>query len=490
MSSAWSRCATPKAEPETYSLPLRLLTTPAAGAAESARGETLAEVVVEGRNGPGGFLREAIADAAVAEALVGAITRRRTLRGTAGEVIPSQGRVSRQLQSGPGQDAATAVRRPETGHGSVVFGNRFILRLIQRVPDGVSPELEVGQFLTERTRFRYMAPVAGALEYRRPRQANGTLGILLGFLPNEGDAWGYTLDEVRHFFERALLQRSRGTEFPLVAETALELARRDVPDLANALIGGYLENAVLLGRRTAELHLALASDAEDPAFAPEPFTSLYQRSLYQSMRNLTARSFHLLRDNLAGVPPDVAGEARRVAGAEDRVLQLFHGLTAHKVEARRIRCHGDYHLGHVLRAGREFFIIDCEGEPVGSSTDYRLKQSPLRDVASMLRSFDYAVHTVLYGPAGLGLIRTEEAPQLEPVAAFWRKWVSAAFLRGYLGSLEGANFMPTRPEHVDLLLRVLVLEKAVHELAYELLHRPEWVRVPVRAILALLRAQG
>jgi maltose alpha-D-glucosyltransferase/alpha-amylase len=286
------------------------------------------------------------------------------------------------------------------------------------------------------------------------------------------------------------MRRGRGEAFPLPGVTSLELSRGQPSTLAQEALGAYMQTAGLLGRRTAEMHRALASDPEDPAFAPEPFTSLYQRSLYQSMRNLTAHAFHLLRDRQGDLPKHVTAEAKRLAGAEDRVLQTFHSIVGRKVEASRTRCHGDYHLGQVLHAGRDFVIIDFEGEPARSVTERRIKRSPLRDVAGMLRSFDYAVHTVLYGPAGLGVIRPEEAPGLEPLATFWRKWVSASFLAGYLNNAQGASFVPPSVDQLDLLLRILLLEKAVYELAYELNNRPHWVQIPIRGILQLLKAQG
>ena len=166
--------------------------------------------------------------------------------------------------------------------------------------------------------------------------------------------------------------------------------------LVGETLGAYVEFARLLGRRTAELHLALASRDDDPAFAPEPFTAFYQRGLYQSMRNLTARAFRLLADRVKSLPPDVQGDARTLAGLEDQTLAAFHTVLGRTIPATRIRCHGDYHLGQVLYTGKDFVIIDFEGEPARALGERRLKRSPLVDVAGMLRSFDYVVHAVLY----------------------------------------------------------------------------------------------
>jgi maltose alpha-D-glucosyltransferase/alpha-amylase len=245
----------------------------------------------------------------------------------------------------------------------------------------------------------------------------------------------------------------------------------------------------LLGRRTAELHLALSSVADDPAFAPEPFSSLYQRSLYQSMRNQAVAGFQLLRDRLERLPEEVAEEARTLAGLEPTVLQAFGAVLGKKISATRIRCHGDYHLGQVLYTGKDFVIIDFEGEPARPLSERRLKRSPLRDVAGMLRSFDYAAHTVLFGAPESGVIRPEDVPKLESWARFWQLWVSSAFLRAYLHAAADAPFIPRARGELEVLLQVLLLEKSIYELGYELNNRPDWIKVPIRGILRLVGAE-
>jgi maltose alpha-D-glucosyltransferase/alpha-amylase len=268
----------------------------------------------------------------------------------------------------------------------------------------------------------------------------------------------------------------------------VELIDMDPPPLVAETMGAYLETARLLGRRTAELHLALGIERGDPAFAPEAFTSLYQRSLYQSMRNLTTRVFRLLRDQLPRLSERAAVEARSVAGLEERILDTFKALLTRRIQATRIRCHGDYHLGQVLHTGRDFVIVDFEGEPARSLAERRLKASPLRDVAGMLRSFAYAAHTGLLNTTNGGVVRPEDAPVLEPWAEFWRLWTSSAFLRSYLHRAADASFVPRERAELEALLSVLLLEKAVYELGYELNNRPDWLGIPIRGILQVLDA--
>jgi maltose alpha-D-glucosyltransferase/alpha-amylase len=257
-------------------------------------------------------------------------------------------------------------------------------------------------------------------------------------------------------------------------------------ELADEIVGGFLETARLLGQRTAEMHLALASDPEDPDFAPEPFTSLYQRSQYQSMRNGVQRSFDLLRARLAVLAEPAAAEARELLERESELLDVCRGIMGAPLEGRRIRCHGDYHLGQVLYTGNDFAIIDFEGEPARSLGERRLKRSPLRDVAGMLRSFDYAAHFPLYTAMPQAGLRPADAPHLEPWAGLWRHWVSAAFLGGYLPPVREAGLVPSEREPLELLLRVFLMEKSVYELAYELDNRPTWAPIPLRGVRALL----
>jgi maltose alpha-D-glucosyltransferase / alpha-amylase len=242
----------------------------------------------------------------------------------------------------------------------------------------------------------------------------------------------------------------------------------------------------LLGRRVAELHLALGSQRDDPVFAPEPFGRLYQRSLYQSMRNLTGQTFRLLRERLASLPKDVAGAGDRLAQLEPQVMDAFRQLLANPLTGERIRCHGDLHLGQVLRTGTDFVIVDFEGEPARSLVERRLKRSPLHDVAGMLRSYDYARHAAARAILERGIIGHAKSAAIDSWTAFWRAWVSSAFLRAYLHQLEGSTLLPRTRADLQLTLHLILLEKGVYELGYELNNRPDWVSIPIRGILELL----
>jgi maltose alpha-D-glucosyltransferase/alpha-amylase len=179
-----------------------------------------------------------------------------------------------------------------------------------------------------------------------------------------------------------------------------------------------------------------------------------------------------------------------VLAAEDRILERFHRLTARKLAAERIRTHGDYHLGQVLFTGRDFAILNFEGEPSRPLSERRLKRCPLRDVAGMLRSFQYAAYGRLFEEASAGMAAPESLPALESWARYWERWVSAAFLQAYLRRARGAGFLPPSREEREVLLDCYLLEKALQELSYELDNRPGWLRVPMRGIRQILTGEG
>ena len=476
-------------EPESYVLPLTYATgKTAVHVKRTAPEAVVARLQVKGEPEVG-ILYDALHDPKLAASLLEAVGKRRRSKGIRGEIQSWPTAAYRTLRREAKKDLEPHVMRGEQSNTSIVYGEQFVFKLFRRLGEGQNPDLEVGRFLTEKTRFEHIARVAGALEYRRPKQDALTLGILQAYVPNQGDAWNYTLDSLGRFFDRVKTWRPDGDadEMPLPADSLEEAAREEVPKEAHEFLGTYEESAALLGRRTGELHLALASETEDPAFAPEPFSALYQRSLYQSMRNAARKTFQLMRGRRASLPEELEDRARKIADREEDVLKRFRAVVDRKLSPTRLRVHGDYHLGQVLFTGKDFVIIDFEGEPARSLTERRLKRSPLVDVAGMLRSFHYAAYAGLRSGLESGLVPRDQETRFEAWADFWYQWVSAVFLRGYLDAAGDAAFLPPDPEDRDLLLEAFLLEKAVYELGYELNNRPEWVRIPLQAVSRLLR---
>jgi maltose alpha-D-glucosyltransferase/alpha-amylase len=474
-----------QAESQTYLWPLAFSSGDAAAALRAnAPKSIVAELTLTERSGETveGIVHGAMEDPQVGDLLLDVIERRRQIRGASGTLVGQTTRAFRGLRGDPDVALPARVLRAEQSNTSVVYGDRVITKLFRRLAEGINPDVEVGRFLTERTRYTHIAPVAGAIELRRAKSEPVTVALLQGYVANATDAWEYTQDQIRHYYDRALATRDDGVVVP--DQSILDLTTVDPPPLVAETLGAYIEFARLLGLRTAELHQALASHDDDPAFAPEPFTTLYQRSLYQSWRNLTASVLRVVQDRLSSLPRDVQGDAKRLAGMEKQILSRFHAILGPTIPAMRTRGHGDYHLGQVLWTGKDFVVIDFEGEPARPLSERRSKRSPLRDVAGMLRSFDYAAQTVLRG----GAVRPQDRRLLEPWARFWTLWTSSAFLRAYLQQMEGSPLVPRGRDQLARLLDVLVMEKTVYELGYELNNRPAWVRVPLFGLLRTLGA--
>ncbi len=476
-------------DPETYALPLAF----AAGErADKVRQEMPETIVAEltGRDIPAGaILYDALREKTFCEALLESIERRRRFRSASGEIVTAPTRALRRLTSGDDTNLEASLVRAEQSNTSIVYGRKLILKAFRRVEAGLHPDVEVTSFLTDRAAFPHVPSVAGVLEYRRHRQDPIVLGVLQGFVPNEGDAWKYTLDHLGRYFEHVGAQLVDRPKPSCPVGPILDQLDEAVPAEAGESIGTYLEAARLLGQRTAEMHVALTSDSDDPNFAPEPFSTLYQRSIYQAMRNLAGQVFELLHKQLNNLPSESRNDARNVLHSESKVLRCFQSVANRKITAMRSRLHGDFHLGQVLYTGNDFVIFDFEGEPARSLSERRIKRSPLRDVAGMLRSFHYAASTSMAGQITGGLVRPENVPALQAWTRCWYAWVSVTFLRAYLEVATNSPILPKSNEEFAVLMNAFLLEKAVYELGYELNNRPDWVRLPLEGILQLLEGQ-
>ncbi len=474
-------------EPETYALPLAFASGQKARLiSDESRQAVAARVKLQGRNEiMEGILYDALWDGDFSQALLQSLLRRRRLRVTEGEVVASSTQVLRDAISSEEAQLEPCVLKAEQSNTSIVYGDRVIMKFFRRLDPGVNPDLEMTQHLT-RLGFRYTPPLAGSIEYRRGNQQPVTLAVIHRFIPNQGDAWRYTLDNVVRSLDRALARKADDTVAAAARRPLLSLAQMELPSLAVEIIGPYLESARLLGRRTAELHDALARPTDDPAFDPEPFGDLQRRALYHSVVGEVDHKLQLLRRSLHPLAELDRRYAVQILERQEELRQLARPMLEHRIAAARIRCHGDYHLGQVLYTGKDFVIIDFEGEPARRLSERRIKASPLKDVAGMLRSFHYAAYAPLLGQAGT--VRPEDAAAVELWARYWYVWVGATFLQAYLDVAVHGSFLPKSLEELRVLLDISMLEKVMYEVGYELNSRPDWVKIPLHGILQLLEA--
>lgn len=379
-----------------------------------------------------------------------------------------------------GYEEYLSVRRgsAEQSNSSVFFGDRLIMKLFRKQQPGINPDTEIGRYLTEHSGFLNIAPFGGSIEYAAgpaSGAATYTLAMLQGLVANEGDGWEWTLNELDRYFESTI-----GAVFPQVE------APEALPDRVRQSLGPYLDASATLGRRTGELHVALGQPITDEDFNPEPFTTSDAVGLHEKVWSNAARAFDALKESVASQPQETADLAGVVLGRQEAIFDRLGAVASTEFGGLRTRVHGDYHLGQVLRTGSDFVILDFEGEPARPLAERRGKQSPLKDVAGMLRSFSYA--------AFAGLTRfTDRKPQdverLEPWAGLWERVVSAEFLKAYRLVVSGSPIVPSQPSAFQALLEAYVLDKAFYELVYELNNRPTWVRIPLHGILSLMPSE-
>ncbi|MDR3403746.1 MAG: maltose alpha-D-glucosyltransferase [Chthoniobacter sp.] len=350
---------------------------------------------------------------------------------------------------------------------SIACGDTWLLKILRKFERGPHPDVELTRFLGDEAHLACVPPYAGGLTLV-DKAGDAAIGMLFGFVVNQGDGWTYTLDALARYFDRVLE------------------ARRDFDaTAATELIGAvYRERARQLGQRTAEMHHALASAEDRPEFAPEQYSTLYQRSLYQGMRGSTGQVLRQLKRQLSRLPEEARADAAGLLASHAPVLKVFARLMDHRIDVSRIRIHGDFHLGQVLNTGKDFVIIDFEGEPRLPLSERRLKRCALRDVAGMLRSFDYAATTALRNE------RADDVQKLAPWARAWTIAIREAYLTAYLEAAAGAAFLPASAGDTQVLLEAYQLDKALYEVAYELSYRPAWVTTPLRAVNEMIAQFG
>ena len=433
-----------------------------------------------------GIIYDAMMEADFCSRLFEIVANQNDLRGLNGSVNGIAINSFRKGHTFKNEELVPTFLKSEQSNSSVIFGEQYILKVIRRLDMGVNPDLEVCLFLTEKTSFKNAPPVVGYLEYNAPSSKEPmTVGLLQNYVRNEGDAWQYTLGELSLFFEQTATKKDIVDSLPLLSDP-FSILEKELPSLVKEMIGGYLESVRLLGQRTAELHLALSSQMDDPYFAPEFFTTFTQRSYYESLRVVLQKGFSGLRKAVFLLKGNERSQAQSILANENAVFTYFEVLKKSKFDLARIRCHGDFHLGQVLYTGKDFVIIDFEGEPARSLTERKLKRPCMKDVAGMIRSFHYAANWALREHGRRGVIPPEQFQAQEKWANFWYQWISTIFLDSYLTTAKNAPFLPKDKSQNQILLKVFLIEKGFYELAYELNHRPDWVDIPLKGLTEIL----
>jgi maltose alpha-D-glucosyltransferase / alpha-amylase len=379
------------------------------------------------------------------------------------------------------------VGSAEQSNTSILYGNQLILKLFRRLQPGENPDVEIGRFLTEIAKFPRIAPFLGEITITPSAGEKTTIAMLQGLVVNEGDGWEWFIDQLSHFFSVVIsLPAPPDSPAPGFAY------ERGVPPQTREHATESLEAAALLGRRTAEMHLALATPTDDPCFCAEPFSpeDLNRDSL--RIEDQLKSAFDALRAKLVALPDETADEAAQLLARRRELLARARSIASDRAAGKKIRIHGDYHLGQTLRtasdsepSGGDFVLLDFEGEPARPLAERRRKQSPLKDVAGMVRSFSYAAFSSL---DHFRSAHPDRALAAENLAAWARAWENAAgveFLRSYRETISARPDLLPSPDRAQALFSAYLLEKALYELLYELNNRPAWLRIPLSGILYL-----
>jgi maltose alpha-D-glucosyltransferase / alpha-amylase len=458
-------------QPQPYFMPLAVTWEEGAGTIGSP---LLPYTLARARRGPRlGAIYDAMQSDRFILTVMAALRRNDTIRATGGAIrfVPTQRLDEIILPEAP------EIRRlgGEQSNTSILVGDQVVVKAYRKLVNGVHPELEMNRFLTEVADYRNTPPLIGSVQYESDGDDCTALMILQGFVRNQGDGWGFTLDYIVRELEEMLL-----------AHAAEEAADSGVVEEADPH-AFYDALAATLGQRTAEMHRALAIDTDDPAFRPEPVTGDDRNQWAAAAHAQAERAFAALEQARARLYGDdleaveaLLGRRRECLDTIDRLVMVESGMV-------KTRLHGDYHLGQVLKAQNDWFIIDFEGEPAKTQAERRAKHAPLRDVAGMLRSFNYAAWAAVQR---LSETRPEAADRvLEPVRD-WERRAIAAFLGAYRDAIAGCPSYPVDEAAAQRLLDLFTLEKALYEIVYEAANRPTWLGIPVKGVTGILDAHA
>lgn len=366
--------------------------------------------------------------------------------------------------SGPGLDPLSPpghsirIMSAEQSNTSLVLDENVIVKVFRRVEIGTNPDLELTRFLTNES-FQHIPLHLGEIDYEgenEDQEISIDLGIAQQFMTDAPEGWEQTLRYLDRFY----------------AEVSDLDAREDIRFLTEERAHEVLRSLEDLGEVTALLHVTMSRADGDPELAPEP-TDRFDLEAWAERA----------RKSLAALVKDSAPE---LAGTAEAISERINSLRSVEEAGAKLRIHGDYHLGQVLASSRGWMILDFEGEPARTLEERRAKQSPLRDVAGMLRSFNYASITALFAKAEP---ESEDWRRLEPWAEMWETLARERFLHAYLTRSHEGHFLPTDREELFTMLDVFEIDKALYELAYEHSHRPDWVRIPLRGIAQVLERE-
>ncbi len=455
---------------DTYMMPVSLALN---NKAEEIRSQNPQAVVIPVKcDNENGVIYDGSTDKTIQDSLFDLIRNRSGIKGMHGSLLAKSGRLLKG-KLGKETHLTPHLVASRKDNASIVYGDQFFLKLYRSPQAGMNPDVEVMKNLTRKAEFPHVPAYMGRIDYRNSAREDTSIAMLMELIPNVGNAWAMTQTAIESFFDKTLAEKDGYDQTGTLHQDALSEHIDPI----------FLEMITLLGQRTAEMHHSLYSLGDVKGFEPEEFSLLYQKSLYQTMRTYVKRTFQDIR----AVQTDVAEKhqtlLREMLDSESLFLKnIREWLEQKKMAAKRIRIHGNYKLDKVLFTGKDFKIINFEGELERSFSVRKIKHSPLRDVASMLSSLHYAIYRGYYK-------RKEFVPvdtyYLRTLIAQWYKKVSTAFLNGYTEHIKPADLIPQDTRERENLLNLFMFEKAVQELNHFVRHEPQLLVEPLKILQKL-----
>ncbi len=391
-------------------------------------------------------------------------------------------RGKRLKASAAGKQINSRVLEVEQSNSTIVYEDKYFLKIYRKLFRNNNPDLELTRFLSEKANFPYSPHFAGSIEWVRADYYTVSLGLMQEKVENEGEAWNDALNEIEGFFKRITELKVGLDDLPKI-ELYKPVRLEEIPEFYTKLVGEpMLRKVKNLAIRTAELHLSLASDKTDRHFNPESFNSDYTVWLLNRVMYMYDRRFQLLDQH----KETLKGKAREYADYliehKDLIKDRLLNFDEQKLNSCRIRIHGDYHLGQVLITGKDVCILDFEGEPESTIRDRKVKQPPVKDLAGLFRSYHYAVFSTIFQRLG----ENNDPDQLTEIGGRYYRLIVGLSLYYYIKTATEGGLDIGYAREIDFLLRYHIFEKAIYELGYELHARPDWVIIPLKGIMQIL----
>lgn len=427
-----------------------------------------------------GFLIDAVYDEAFRYTLFELIASSKKIPLDSGSLRFSKGKRMRGDILAEG--VSSRVLKVEQSNTTVVYNDKYFLKIYRKLFRNNNPDLELTRFLSEKSNFPHSPFFAGSIEWVRADFYTVSLGLMQEKVENQGEAWNDTLNEIEGFFKRVLELDVTPEELPKL-DLYKPIALEGVPPYYQKLVGeAMLEKVKKLAIRTAELHLALAADKSDRHFNPESFSSDYTVWLLNRVMYMYDRRFHLLEHHLGALKGRALEYATYLIEHKDLIKDRLLNFDDLHLNSCRIRIHGDYHLGQVLITDGDFCILDFEGEPESTIRDRKVKQPPIKDLAGLFRSYHYAVFATIF--------QRMEAPgevdRLTEIGGRYYRLLVGLSLHYYMQTAMDGGLNIGYAKEIDFLLRYHLFEKAIYELGYELHARPDWVVIPLKGIMQII----